>query len=168
MAKANQFVEALRGARAGVETVAEARLRQRTEWLEDLNELCAAVRAWLAPVIEANFATVTPREVLLTEPDLGEYTASGLEITLIVSGQTRAVLLRPRGMRIVGIVDDGGARITGARGRVDLECGASRAILLRFKNDVVAWVSFSSGERRVVTEEVFFDLLANVTGLPLG
>jgi hypothetical protein len=167
--KANEFMKALQAARPGsVETVDQAWNRQKSAWLLDVEALRASVRRWLGPVLEARLATVADKDFPIAEPDLGQYIAPGLEITLVVAGETRVVLLRPRGMRVVGVVETGRARAIGASGRVDLECGVAREILLRFKGDEQAiWVSFSKGEKRTLDEDVFFELLAQVTELKL-
>lgn len=57
------------------------------------------------------------------------------------------MVARPRGVRIVGVVHTGGAPVLGARGRVDVECGVAREILLRFTDDgPTRWLSFSRGD----------------------
>ncbi|MEO7032446.1 MAG: hypothetical protein ABI548_01320 [Polyangiaceae bacterium] len=169
MAKASEFVQALRNAAVRkVETVDEALARRRIEWLRDLRALQASIHEWLGPVIDAGLATATDKEFELAEPDVGNYAAPGLDLKFVVAGETPSVLVRPRGVRVVGIIEDGGSRITGASGRVDIECGVHREILLRFTHPgVVTWLSFSKGDKRVLTDEVFFDLLAGVTGLKL-
>ncbi|MGH7272531.1 MAG: hypothetical protein ACREJ3_19045 [Polyangiaceae bacterium] len=120
-------------------------------------------------MIDAHLATVGDQEFPMMEPDVGQYVAPGLEISLVVGEDARSVVLRPRGMRIAGIVVTGGARAVGARGRVDIECGVAREILLRFKGDdgQTTWISFSGGGKRALDEGVFFELLANVTELKL-
>jgi hypothetical protein len=101
------------------------------------------------------------------EPDTGPYDAPGLEIALLTANP-RTIVVRPRGVRIVGLVQTDGARVSGARGRVDLECGVAREILLRFKDDGPAkWVSFSGGEKKELDEGLFFELLAQIADLPL-
>jgi hypothetical protein len=167
MTKASEFVRALKEARhGGTESVADARNRQKLDWLSDLEALRTSVRQWLAPVVDANLATISDKATPLAEPDLGEYVAVGLEISLAVAGEARTVLLRPRGARIAGVVAAGGARAIGAQGRVDIECGVAREILLRFKDgDGTRWISFSGGKKRTLDEDVFFELLAQVTEL---
>lgn len=163
MANANDFVRALQAkGHGGVETVNDYWRRQKREWLEDLLALRSAIRQWLGPVSAAGLATVVDRDdVSLTEPDLGHYLAPELAITLLVPDEPRTVLLRPRGMAIVGLV---GARGIGARGRVDLECGVVREILLRSKDKApTRWLSFSGGEQKTLDEELFFELLARIT-----
>jgi len=153
MTKAREFVEALQQARkGGVQTVEDARRRQKVDWIRDLAALRDSVRGWLAPVIEARLATVVDKDFDLAEPDLGTYSAPGLEIALVVSGETRTALLRPRGMRIAGVVATGGARAIGARGRVDIECAVAREILLRFGDaEQPTWISFSNGQKRTLS-----------------
>jgi len=169
MTKANDFVRALRATQHGdAETVDEALNRQRAEWIRDLIALGASIRQWLAPVVEAGLASIESQDFALTEPDLGDYDGPGLTLTLLVAGENRKVRVRPRGMQIVGVVKTGGARAIGARGRVDIECGVAREVLLRFKDgEPTKWVSFSKGEQRTLDEELFFELLARVTELAL-
>jgi hypothetical protein len=168
MTKANEFVRALqaRGHSGGGETVDDSWSRQRREWLEDLVALRSSIREWLGPVVAAGLATAVDKEIALMEPDVGQYAAPGLEVTLVVEDEPRVVLIRPRGMRIAGVVETGGTRAIGARGRVDVEHGVAREILLRFRDQgQTRWISFSGGQQRALDEETFFDLLARVTEL---
>jgi hypothetical protein len=169
MTKAKDFVKALQTAgHGGVETVDDARNRQKLEWLRDLDSLLGSIRHWLEPVREAGLATVADKDFSLAEPDVGQYAAPGMEITFVVAGETRTVSVRPRGLRIAGVVATGGARAIGARGRVDLESGVAREILLRFKDaEAATWVSFTGGEKRPLDEDVFFELVARVADVNL-
>jgi hypothetical protein len=169
MAKAKDFLRALQTAgQGGHETVDDARNRQKLDWLRDLDALRTSIRQWLQLVVESGLATIADRDFPLAEPDVGQYTAPGMEITLVVAGDTRTVLVRPRGLRIAGVVATGGARAVGARGRVDIESGVAREIVLRFKDgELPTWVSFSQGEKRTLDEDVFFELVARVTEVNL-
>jgi hypothetical protein len=169
MTKANDFVRALQTAgHGGAETVDDARKRQKLDWLRDLEALRGSIRRWLGPVMEAGLATVTDKDFPLAEPDVGHYTAPGMEITLVVAGETRTVSVRPRGLRVAGVVATGGARAVGAHGRVDLESGVAREILLRFKDGEAArWISFGGGEKRLLDEDTFFELVARVAEVSL-
>lgn len=162
MASAKDLVAAVRGQRAaGAEpsSVQDYWKRQHQAWLDDLTALRAQMKAWLAPVVEANVAQTKDVEFSTAEPDLGHYMAPGLDIELLAD-PPQIVTVRPRGLRIVGIVEAGGARVVGANGRVDLECGVRREILLRFrKNETTSWCSFGDGTRRDLGEGLFFDLL---------
>src|SRR5262245_22201332 len=132
MSKANDFLRALRAAEhAGAESADDSWRRQRDAWVADLDELRRSMVRRLGPVCEAGKARWKDRDFDLMEPDTGQYSAPGLEIELL-AGEPRVVVVRPRGMRIVGVVQPGGARIVGARGRVDVEYGVAREILLRF------------------------------------
>ena len=166
MTKASEtFLNALK---RNPETVDEARGRQQRAWLADLATLRDQVRDWLAPVVAAKRATLAAIDLDVTDPDLGTYSAPALRISLAVSG-TVDVTLRPRGMQVVGIVQTGGARFVGAQGRVDLEHGAIREILLRVLEDgETRWLSFGTGQKRVLDEEVFFELLARVGDVDIG
>jgi hypothetical protein len=167
-ATAKKFLLALEsGGRAGAPTtVEEARARQKQEWLEDLGALRDRIREWLAPIEKANRATVADESFTVTEPDLGTYEAPGLAVSLLVGDEPRRVLLRPRGVMIVGVVGHRSPP-TGPRGRVDLECGVARQILLRFPHPRGArWMWFAKGEREL-DESAFFDILADITALPV-
>ena len=160
--KAESFMQVLQGDR--VETVDSVLRRQRIEWLEDLETLRKSVRGWLAPVVKQHVSTVKDIEFDLDEPDLGFYEVGGLEIRLVVGSQTEIVRVRPRGMRIVGVIQTNGKRVVGAQGRVDIECGAAREILLRFRDKrQTKWASYATGKKVTLDEGVFFDLLARVT-----
>ena len=169
MAKAKDFLKALQAAdHVGAESVDEYWKRQRDAWVADLGELRRSMVRWLGPVCEAQKAKWRDEEFTLMEPDTGEYQAPGLEIELL-AGDPRVVVVRPRGVRIVGVVQTGGARVVGARGRVDVECGVAREILLRFTHDgPTRWLSFSRGEKKELDEDLFFEVLARVAGLSLS
>lgn len=161
-------MEALQTARHGdVQSVDEYWKRQRDEWIADLTELNRLIVRWLQPVCDAKLATSKAVEFTLMEPDTGQYVAPGLEIGLL-SATPRTIIVRPRGLRIVGLVQTGGARIFGARGRVDLECGVARETLLRFRDDgPTKWLSFSGGEKQELDEDLFFDLMARIADVDL-
>jgi hypothetical protein len=108
-------------------TVGEQWGQKRAEWIEDVAALMANIRQWLAPAIAKKLVTVEARKVELDEPDTGPYEVDALTIYL----GDREVAVEPKGMRVVGIIPAGGKRIVGARGRVDLVSGPSRATLLR-------------------------------------
>lgn len=150
------------------ETVDQARDREQKIWLADLAALRDQVREWLAPIVAAKRARLIDVDIDVTEPDLGTYSAPGLRISLAVSG-TVEVTLRPRGMQVAGVVQKGRAHFVGAQGRVDLDHGAVREVLLRVPEDGERrWLSFGTGQRRVLDEEVFFNLLARVSAVDLG
>lgn len=169
MAKAKDFLRALRSAEhVSADSVDEYWRRQRDAWVADLGELRRSMVQWLEPVSEAQKARSRGQDFTLMEPDTGEYLAPGLEIELL-AGDPRIVVVRPRGVRIVGVVQTGAARVVGARGRVDIECGVARETLLRFTDDgPTRWLSFSHGEKRELDEDLFFELLARVAGLSLS
>jgi hypothetical protein len=168
MTTAKDFLKALQATgRDDVRSVDAYWARQRNEWVADLADLRQSIVGWLAPVREAKLATWKDVDFTLTEPDTGPYVAPGLEIALLAAAP-RTVVVRPRGVRVVGLAQTDGARVVGARGRVDLECGVAREILLRFKNDGPAvWVSFSGGERRELDEDLFFHLVARLADIDL-
>jgi hypothetical protein len=167
MAKANEFLRALQAQQGGVENVGDYWPRRHATWLEDLRALRARIRDWMRPIEEARFATVADIDFATNEPDVGYYMAPGLELRVLV-GEPRQVAIHPRGLQVGGVVESGGARILGAMGRVDFECGATREILLRFRQgDTTTWASFSGGARRDLDEDLFFELLARTTGVAL-
>ena len=169
MSKANELVEALRkqGAPNGIESVRDFWIRQRTIWLEDLTNLQTSIRRWLAPVVEAKLASIVDHDFSTDEPDVGHYMAHGLSIELLI-GEPKSLFVRPRGMRVVGLIEDGGRRITGANGRVDIEYHAKREILLRFgSGDNAKWFSFAGGEKRELDEDLFVELLARIAEVEL-
>lgn len=166
MTKAKDFVTAVMSQRrAQPESVDEYRKRQRSIWLADLSELGVSIKKWMGPVVDANAVTIEDKLFPTTEPDLGNYDAPGLELDLLTE-PLQVVLVRPRGLRVVGVVESGGHRVVGASGRVDLECGVKREIILRFRqNDATSWCSFGTGNKRELSEEVFFELLARTADL---
>lgn len=162
MASAKDLVAAVRSRKAAgteSESVQAYWKRQREHWIADLAGLREQVKAWLAPVVEARAAQTRDVEHAIEEPDLGHYMAPGLDIELLAE-PAQVVTLRPRGMGVGGLVEPGRPRLVGPVGRVDLECGARREILLRFlKGTTTTWCSFGDGHRHVLTEAFFFDLL---------
>jgi hypothetical protein len=166
MTKANEFVSAVqRQRRSTPESVDEFLKRQHAAWLSDLVQLQLSITSWMNPVVSANAATVHEKSFSITEPDLGTYDAPGLEISLLTE-PLQVVNVRPRGLRISGIVETGGNRVVGASGRVDMECGASREIILRFRQaEGSQWCSYGGGSKRVLDEELFFELLAKTAVL---
>ncbi len=166
MTKVKDFVAAVRSQRrAQPESVEGYWQRQQLSWLSDLSKLRDDIKNWMGPVVEDNAVTVKDKIFPTTEPDLGTYDAPGLELDLLTE-PLQVVLVRPRGLRVVGVVESGGRRIVGASGRVDLECGVKREIILRFRrDDATSWCSFGTGNKRELSEEVFFELLARTADL---
>lgn len=167
MTKANEFLRALRTARGGEQGVEEFWQRQKTAWLADLRFLRETIRGWMRSVEDAGFAVVADTDFPITEPDVGYYLAPGLVIEVLVK-EPRRVLVQPRGLRIAGVVEADGRRIVGAIGRVDLECGATRQILLRFPREgATAWASYAGGAKRDLDEDLFFELLARTADVAM-
>jgi len=168
MATASEFLQALREIDRAAPSTEHNGMSLRTGWLDDLRALRASIRDWMAPIVEAGLATVTTQDFVTAEPHWGEYSAPGLAIVL-TNQEPRRILVRPRGLFLTGAIDEGGARITGARGRVDLECSVKREIVLRFKDDKgdTRWSSFAGGVERELDEKVFFDLLARTADVRL-
>jgi hypothetical protein len=165
MTTAKEFLRALERGPGDAQSVDEYWRRQRDAWVKDLAELRRSIVGWLEPVRAAGRAKWSDVTFTLGEPDTGEYEAPGLEIELLAA-DARVINVRPRGVRILGTVQTGGARVFGARGRVDLECGVAREILLRFTDDgTTRWFSFAGGQKKELDEDVFFELLARIAHL---
>lgn len=176
MLNAKKFLEAVTNQRHQPDKGVDEFLRQQqNEWINDLSALRHSIREWMGPIVEASVAKLNDADFELADPDLGSYAAPGLEIVLILDTDRR-IRLRPRGLEIVGIVDTstGKRPRIGAtapmRGRVDLECGVKREILARIKkgdDQKWSWYSFAGGKERLLNEDVFFELLAKIAGVPL-
>ena len=137
-----------------------------SEWRHDLEALSASIQQGLAHLVAAKLATVTATAFPVTESAFGTYSALGLEITLIVLGEPRLIFVRPRGLSILGAVETGVARALSARGRVDIQCGLVRMILLRFVDPKpTRWISFSRGRKRALDQKDLLDLVMQVTEL---
>jgi hypothetical protein len=113
--------------------------RQRDEWLDDVTRLLGRIRTWVKKEEARGRVKVTETTVDITEADLGEYRAPGLELRLPGGHLVR---VEPRGARIVSVVRSG-ARVVGLKGRVDMSAGSKRALLLRTGRDT--WRILSSG-----------------------
>jgi hypothetical protein len=143
-------------------TVEEHFAEQKQEWIDDVAALITAMVGWLEPLVDKSLARVERRTVDLDEPDTGAYSVDALTIHL----GDREVKVEPRGMRVVGVVSTGKSRIIGARGRVDLVCGPSRATILR--RSVRSWQLASAdswpADKSAVdlTQETFADALAEL------
>lgn len=169
MTSASKFLEAMRHGRTsgdnGPQSAADYWTGQQKLWVTDLQELRASIRGWLEPLTEEKAVKVENADFATTEPDLGHYEAPGLTIEILGDTHKR-VDLRPRGLRVVGVVETGGTRVVGASGRIDLECELRREIILRFRdNNTTRWCSFAGGKRVDVDEATFFDLLSRVTNI---
>lgn len=164
----NALLEKLRKDAPSVRTVEELLEQQKEEWVADLGELMAKLTDWLADGIKEGLVKVEQRSVELAEEDLGAYEAPALTIHLRTA-HPRSVKIEPKGMRIVGVIATGESRIVGARGRVDLTCGAARAILLRWKGAPhkdaagTVWKLISrKGDQVELTEDAFSDALGEL------
>jgi hypothetical protein len=143
-------------------TVEEHFAEKKQEWIEDVAALISAMETWLKPLVDGNLARLERRTVDLDEPDTGGYSVDAL--TIYLGG--REVKVEPRGMRIVGVVPTGRDRVIGARGRVDLVYGPSRATILRRSGG--SWQLASAdgwpADKSAVdlTQETFADALAEL------
>ncbi len=146
-------------------TVEEHFAEKRDEWVADVARLMSDITAWLAPAIDKKLVRVERGEVHIDEQDTGPYRVAELTIHL---GE-RKVEVKPRGMRIVGVVPAGGGkRIVGARGRVDLVSGPARATILR-KADRTWQLAAVDGwptdkEAVPLTQETLTDALSELIG----
>lgn len=143
-------------------SVVEHFAEKKREWIADVAKLITTLEEWLQPLVEKKLARLERRAVELDEPDTGPYSVDALTISL----GDREVKVEPRGMRVVGVVRSGNDRIVGARGRVDLVSGPSRATILRRSNgawqlaSVDGWPSDKSAMD--LTVETFADALAEL------
>ncbi|HEY3818923.1 MAG TPA: hypothetical protein VGL81_17255 [Polyangiaceae bacterium] len=88
----------------------------RTRWLDSVDMLMRAVRAWMLPAEQEGLARLDMATVHVAQDDVGAYDAPALKITL-------------PGARIVWVRPVGTLRV-GAQGIVDVVCGSSRALLV--------------------------------------
>jgi hypothetical protein len=101
----------------------------RTRWLESVEMLMRAVRAWMLPAMEEGLARIDVATVHVDQDDVGAYDAPALKVTL-------------PGARIVWVRPVGTLRV-GAQGIVDVVCGSSRALLVL--NRAGVWKIRSAG-----------------------
>jgi hypothetical protein len=88
----------------------------RTRWLESVDMLMRAVRAWMLPAVQEGLARLDLATVHVEKDDVGAYDAPALKIAL---PGARIVWVRPVGTLLVG-----------AQGIVDVVCGSNRALLV--------------------------------------
>lgn len=88
----------------------------RKEWIESVEGLLSALRAWMLPIVREGLARLDAAVVHVTQDDVGAYDAPALKITMPGG---RVVWVRPVGTLRVG-----------ARGIVDVVCGSSRALFV--------------------------------------
>jgi hypothetical protein len=101
----------------------------RTRWLEHVDTLLRAIRAWMMPAVEEGLARLDMATVHVDDDDVGAYDAPALKIGLPAA---RIVWVRPVGTLRVG-----------AQGIVDVVCGSSRALLVL--NRAGVWKVRSAG-----------------------
>jgi len=101
----------------------------RTRWLESVDMLMRAVRAWMLPAVQEGLARLDMATVHVDQDDVGAYDAPALKIAL-------------PGARIVWVRPVGTLRV-GAQGIVDVVCGSSRALLVL--NRAGVWKIRSAG-----------------------
>jgi hypothetical protein len=101
----------------------------RVHWLEQVDGLLRAIRAWMLPAVQEGLARLDMATVHVDDDDVGAYDAPALKITL--PGQ-RIVWVRPVGTLRVG-----------AQGIVDVVSGSSRALIVLNRSNV--WKIRSAG-----------------------
>jgi len=101
----------------------------RTQWLEAVDMLMRAIRAWMLPAVHEGLARLDMATVHVDQDDVGAYDAPALKIAL-------------PGARIVWVRPVGTLRV-GAQGIVDVVCGSSRALLVL--NRAGVWKVRSAG-----------------------
>ncbi|HEX3343206.1 MAG TPA: hypothetical protein VHS09_01485 [Polyangiaceae bacterium] len=101
----------------------------RTRWLDAVEMLMRAIRAWMLPAAEEGLARLDMATVHVDQDDVGAYDAPALKIAL-------------PGARIVWVRPVGTLRV-GAQGIVDVVCGSSRALLVL--NRAGVWKIRSAG-----------------------
>ncbi len=101
----------------------------RTLWLEAVDMLMRAVRAWMLPAVQEGLARLDVATVHVAQDDVGAYDAPALKIAL-------------PGARIVWVRPVGTLRV-GAKGIVDVVCGSNRALLVL--NRAGVWKIRSAG-----------------------
>jgi hypothetical protein len=89
----------------------------RKEWVQAIDDLYAQVKDWLKPAIQDGLVQVQEEGLTITEDDLGEYDTHALRITT------------PAG-RLVNFVPKY-RLVYGGLGRVDMESGAAKQVLMR-------------------------------------
>lgn len=88
----------------------------RQRWLEAVETLLRAIRAWMRPAVEEGLVRLDAATVHVQDDDAGAYDAPALKIAMPAG---RIVWVRPVGTMQVG-----------AQGIVDLVCGSSQALLV--------------------------------------
>ena len=123
--------------------------KQKTEWLANLQDLLGQIRQWLDPLSVKELVTIVDGQMELDEPLVGRYSAPALTIR----GQGWSVDVRPAGRFIIG-----------ARGRVDLVCGARSLMLLLMKDGWVTAVRKDRGfDYHPLSEEAFAEVVEEIT-----
>jgi hypothetical protein len=121
----------------------------RTRWLEQVDTLLRAVRAWMLPAVQEGLARLDMATVHVDDDDVGAYDAPALKITL-------------PGLRIVWVRPVGTLRV-GAQGIVDVVCGSNRALLVL--NRAGVWKIRTAGPTSTLVPldgHVFSAALANL------
>jgi hypothetical protein len=138
-------------------TVEELRTKQKSDWLQALDELFRSIEGWLEPAARDGVLSLTRSKRAIIEQDLGDYEAPVLQI----SDGGLTVRLEPAGVRVEGVIAAGGRRHIGLRGRVDLVCGPIRIPIVR--DSMGKWKALPlRGEPRELNEESFVEMLSEV------
>jgi len=102
----------------------------RNEWLADLRALGERIEEWLREPVAQELLRITKRKITLREEALGSYEVPSWQI----HAPSRIISVLPVGRVIVGGV-----------GRVDVECGLQRYLLIR--TDRGKWEIWDAADR---------------------
>jgi len=123
--------------------------RQKQEWIAALGKLMAQVRKWLESAEVETLLTVEEVQLELREPGLGAYTAMGLQLT---TPHGKVIHVIPKGRFVVG-----------ASGRVDIECGPKKAVLVQVEPGAWQFAQLAAAQGRWTfkdfNEESFWEAL---------
>lgn len=164
MAGKQALLDQLRRDAAGGEGDASELELHKEAWRQDLSVLMGRVEAWLTDSQLEGKLHVEKRDLEILEDELEPYVVTSMTI-VVRTRHPRKVFVTPRAMQVVGGVFAGAdgkeRRLVGARGRVDITCGASREILLRIiGDDGTTWRWLQRDAE--LTEDNFFTVLGEM------
>jgi hypothetical protein len=112
----NMLLQQLRELKQAEEQTDAESTAARVSWLESVERLLAAIRAWMLPALQEGLVRLDAAIVHVAQDDVGAHDAPALKIAMPAG---RIVWIRPVGTLRVG-----------AQGIVDVVCGSSRALLV--------------------------------------
>ncbi len=119
------------------------------EWEEDLDSLMQKIDMWLSDFVKNGLVEIFKETVSISEKGLGEYFAPVRKIRL---PDSRVITVIPVGRIVLG-----------AGGRVDLDSGPMKAVLLRFGPGDWRVQVKPGGSRKatyeILTEDSFSDII---------